>query len=79
MQERLWNLLHDQDEVVTDVMGTEVRLIVVKPSDEDEIVREIETDHELREMMNRSEDDIREGRVYTAKQAIEYLTSEQPL
>lgn len=59
MQERLWALLSGQEEVVADVMGTEIRLTIVKPSNEDEIAHEIESYDELREMMNSSEEDIR--------------------
>ncbi|MFB5268459.1 hypothetical protein ACE41H_16985 [Paenibacillus enshidis] len=76
-QEALWSLLHDQNEVIADVLGTEVKLTVLAKladhADTDDIVAEIESDPELKAMLLASDEDIKAGRVYTAEEAIQYL------
>ena len=78
IQESLWNLLCDQNDIVTEVMGREVRLTVVNP-DFNEIANEIESDPELRDVLLASEQDIKEGRTYTTKEAIEFILKEHSL
>lgn len=57
-------------------MGRAVRLTVLN-ADGDEIANEIESDPELRDVLLASEDDIRLGRTYTAKEAIDFILMEQ--
>jgi len=78
IQQCLWNLLQDQHDIVADVMGRAVRLTVVN-ADGDEIANEIESDPELRDVLLASEEDIRLGRTYTAKEAIDFILEEHSL
>lgn len=78
VQESLWKLLQDQNDVVANVMGGEVRLTVID-SYFDEIAHEIESDPELHEVLLASEQDIKEGRTYTAQEAIEFILKEHSL
>lgn len=76
-QKTLWDLLHDQNEVVADVFGTKVKLTMLSNNsdyaDMNDIVAEIEADPELQQMLLESEEDIKAGRIYTTEEAIRYI------
>ncbi|KYP81645.1 hypothetical protein [Ferroacidibacillus organovorans] len=78
VQESLWKLLQDQNDVVANVMGREVHLSIID-SGFDEIAHEIDSDPELREVLLASEEDIKEGRTYTTQEAIDYILKEHSL
>ena len=77
-QEARWSLTHSQNEVVADVFGTEVKLIVLAEhanhSEAESIVAEIESDPELQAMLLASDEDIKAGRIYSAEEAIQFIT-----
>jgi predicted metal-dependent TIM-barrel fold hydrolase len=80
-QEALWHLLHDENEVVAEVFGTEVKLTVL-PDHSDfasvvEVIAEIEADPELQQMLLAADEDIKAGRVYSTEDAIHYLRERQ--
>lgn len=76
-QEKLWNLLQDKDEVIMDIMGAEVKLSKIstlsESDDQNEVIKEIESDPELQKMMRESELDEEAGRVYTTDEAIKFI------
>ncbi|OXS59345.1 hypothetical protein B1A99_12065 [Cohnella sp. CIP 111063] len=76
-QEMLWNVLHDQDEVIADVFGTEVKLTVLNNKADyteiDDIISEIESDPELQQMLLESDEDIKAGRVYSTDEALRFI------
>lgn len=74
-QETLWNLIHDENEVIVDVFGTEVKLAVIShiPNDQDEVIKEIESDPELQKMLKDSEEDEKAGRIYSVEEATKYI------
>ena len=74
-QELIWNLLHNENEVIADVLGTEVKLTVVSAfyDDQQEMNNEIETDTELQKMLLDSVEDEKAGRVYSTMEAIKYI------
>ncbi|MEK0315628.1 MULTISPECIES: hypothetical protein [Cohnella] len=75
LQEKLWSLIHNEDEVIADVLGTEVKLTVISsvPHDQREIIKEIESDPELQTMLKDSEEDEKAGRNYSVEEAIKYI------
>lgn len=74
-QEALWAVLHNENEVIVDVFGAEIKLTVLSPSsiDQQEIIYEIDSNPELMKMLLDSEEDEIVGRVYTAKEAIHFI------
>jgi hypothetical protein len=76
-QEKIWNLLQDEDEVIMDIMGAEVKLSKLSTfsdyDDQSEVIREIESDPELQKMLRDSELDEKAGRVYTTDEAIRFI------
>lgn len=74
-QEALWNELREQEEVTVNLLGHDVRFIVVPDGQSDftDMVNEIESDPELRDMLIASERDIEENRVYSADEVVEYI------
>jgi hypothetical protein len=74
-QKALWDLLHDRNEVVADVFGSEVRLTLLPRDNEelDDITSEIENDPELKQMLLESDQDIKAGRLYSTDEAIQYI------
>jgi hypothetical protein len=74
-QKALWELLHDQNEVVADIFGTEVKLTLLPTNNEerDDISCEIENDPELKQMLLESDQDIKAGRLYSTDEAIQYI------
>ena len=74
-QEKLWTLLQNDDEVIMEVLGAEVKLskLPATSNDQYEVIKEIESDPELRKMLHDSEVDEQEGRVYTADEAIKFM------
>ena len=76
-QENLWNLLKDEDEVIMEIMGAEVKLSKIstfsESGDQNEVIREIESDPELQKMLRESELDEEAGRVYTTDEAIKFI------
>lgn len=76
-QRTLWNLLHDQSEVIADVFGAKVKFTMLSNSsnysDNYDIPTEIDNDPELQQMLLESEEDIMEGKVYTTEEAIQYI------
>ena len=76
-QEKLWNLLKDEDEVIMEIMGAEVKLSKIstfsESGDQNEVIREIESDPELQKMLRESELDEEAGRVYTTDEAIKFI------
>lgn len=74
-QEKLWKLIHDEEEVLTDIMGAEVKLTKLSTllDDQHEVIREIESDPELQKMLSDSEMDEKAGRIYSADEAIQFI------
>jgi|GEM_PF-2738761 len=74
-QETLWNALRDHEEVTLTLLGHDVRFIVVPDDQSDflDMVNEIESDSELRDMLIASERDIQENRLYSADEVVEYI------
>ena len=74
-QETLWKELRDQQEVTLDLLGHDVRFIVVPDDQSDflDMVNEIESDPELRDMLIASERDIQENRLYSADEVVEHI------
>lgn len=74
-QEALWNLLHNENEVIADVFGTEVKLTVLStvPDDQHEVIKEIESDPELQKILLDSAEDEKAERVYSTEEAIQYI------
>jgi hypothetical protein len=74
-QETLWNLIHNENEIIVDVFGTEVKLAVISqiPNDQDEVIKEIESDPELQKMLRASEEDEKVGRIYSVEEAAKYI------
>lgn len=75
IQEKLWSLIYNEDEVITDILGTEVKLTVISPMSHDqrEVIKEIESDLELQNMLRNSEEDEKAGRNYSVEEAIKYI------
>ena len=74
-QETPWNALRDQEEVTLTLLRHDVRFIVV-PDDQSDflnMVNEIESDPELRNMLIASERDIQENRLYSADEVVEHI------
>lgn len=75
-QETLWNLLHNQNEIIADVFGTEVKLTRLPNNlygESEGVIAEIEADPELQQMLLESDEDIKVGRVYSTEEAIRYI------
>jgi tetrahydromethanopterin S-methyltransferase subunit H len=74
-QETLWNELRDQEEVTLNLLGHDVRLIVAPDNESDflDMVNEIDSDPDLQDMLISSEGDIKENRLYSADEVIEYI------
>lgn len=74
-QEALWNALRDQEEVTLTLLGHDVRFIVVPDDQSDflDMVNEIESDPELRDILIASKRDIQENRLYSADEVVEYI------
>lgn len=74
-QETLWNELRDQEEVTMNLLGHDVRFILVPDDQSDfaDMVNEIESDPELRDMLIASERDIEENRIHSADEVIEHI------
>lgn len=75
MQETLWNELRGQEEVTMNLLGHDVRFILVPDDQSDftDMVNEIESDPELRNMLIASDRDIEENRVHSAEEVIEHI------
>ncbi len=74
-QETIWKLIHNEQEVVIDVFGTEVKLTVLAASNDDqqEVIKEIESDPQLQRMLLESEEDEKKGLVYSPEEAIHFI------
>jgi tetrahydromethanopterin S-methyltransferase subunit H len=74
-QETLWNELRDQEEVTLNLLGHDVRFIVAPDNESDflDMVNEIDSDPDLQDMLISSEGDIKENRLYSADEVIEYI------
>ena len=72
-QETLWKELRDQEDVTLDLLGHDVRFIVVPDDQSDFLDNEIESDPELRDMLIASERDIQENRLYSADEVVEHI------
>ena len=79
-QETLWTELRDQEEVTLDLLGHDVRFIVVPDDQSDflDMINEIESDPELRDMLIASERDIQENRLYSADEVVEHIKRTWP-
>lgn len=75
MQETLWNELRDQEEVTMNLLGHDVRFILVPDDQSDlaDMVNEIVSDPELRNMLIASDRDIEENRIHSAEEVIEHI------
>ncbi len=74
-QETLWNELRDQEEVTLNLLGHDVRFIIAPDNESDflDMVNEIDSDPDLQDMLISSEGDIKENRLYSADEVIEYI------
>lgn len=74
-EEKIWKLLQQDDEVIIDIKGEEVRLtkLSVEETDHKTVMNEIESDSELKQMLLDSEEDVKVGRVYTAEEAVKFI------
>jgi hypothetical protein len=73
-QETLWNLIHNEHEVIAEVFGTEVKLTVLPViHDQEEIIKEIESDPDLQIMLLESEQDEEAGLLYSSDEAIQLI------
>jgi len=73
-QKTLWELLHNQNEVIADVLGAEVKMTILPGgSDYSDISDIVSSDPELQQMLLESEEDIKAGRVYSMEEAIQYI------
>ena len=74
-QESLWEAFCDQEEVMVNVLGHDVRFVVTLDDQSDflDMVNEIESDPDLQSMLMASELDVAENRLYSAEEVIEHL------